>query len=884
LPAQDVAAELKADLAAGLSDEAANQRLQQQGFNELASIPPVPAWRRFLAQFLELVVGILVVAAIISAAMGDWADAVAIAAIVLLNGVLGFVQEERAEQSLAALRNMAKPKAKVRRGGHLKEVPFIEITPGDVIEVEAGDQIPADARLVRAFRLETQEAALTGESTGTEKEAEAVLAADTPLAERRNLVFMGTSVATGSATAIVFATGMQTELGHIAGLLQNQEQEITPLQRRLGELGRILIVLCLAIVAIIFALQWTRGEPLLRVLMLAVGLAVAAVPEGLPAVVTVALALGVQRMAKRNALVRKLPGVETLGCVTVICSDKTGTLTRNQMTVREVVVDGARLQVTGGGYEPQGKFLDEQKREIDPASNQRLRAMLEAATWCNHAKLTEPKPGGQWQVVGDPTEGALLVAAQKAGVHADRLSGELVFEVPFDSQRKAMSVVVAADGRERVFTKGAPEEVLSNCRLDEAKKQAIRAQVSDMAAQAMRVLALAHRPLKDGEDGRSDGIEKDLEFLGLMGMIDPPREEVKDSVATCRTAGIRPVMITGDHPDTAIAIGKELHIAHDGDRALTGQDLERMSDDDLAGKVEQVAIYARVTAAHKLRIVKAWQKRGQVVAMTGDGVNDAPALKAADIGVAMGVTGTDVTKEASDMVLTDDNFTSIISAVEEGRGIYDNIQKFILYLLASNVSEVLVMFFAALVGWPPPLMPIQLLWINLVTDGLPALALTMEPPEPDLMQRSPRPAREPVITWQRGLQIGTFGILMALVAVGGFWWFYHGDEERVPLARTATFCILAFTQLFYSLSCRSQRYTTPELGLFSNRYLIGAIIISGLVQLTVVELPWTKAMFESDVEFTFAEWLMIFGLALTPVTVIEIGKLVRKVLRARKAV
>ena len=883
----------------GLSAKEAAARLAKYGPNELTAAPRPPAWKRLLAQFRELVVLILVIAAAISLAFGEWPDALAILTIVLLNGILGFIQEERAESSLAALRKISSPTAKAIRDGQVVVLPARELTPGDVIEVEAGDLAPADARIVQALGLTAQEAALTGESTPVNKDARVTLAAETSLADRQNMLHMGTVVVAGKGRAVVTATGMRSELGHIAGMLSRQEHEPTPLQRRLAELGRVLIVLCLAIVGVIFLLQLARGQKPYKVFMLSVGLAVAAVPEGLPAVVTVALALGLQRMVRRNALIRKLPSVETLGSVTVICSDKTGTLTRNEMTVRELVVGERRYEVTGAGYTPQGEFRlapSSQAIEIDDRDHAGLRRLLEIGAWCNHARLVQPAGSDSWQVVGDPTEGALIVAAKKAGIEAAGGDGPIVHEIPFDSERKAMSVVVQeAGGQPTLYTKGAPEVVLERCTavqqddaatsLDAAARQRILQASEEMASRALRVLALAFRTLERTTDlsaAKADALECELVFAGLVGMIDPPRDEAKQAVATCRAAGIKPVMITGDHPATATAIGRELQIAGPDDAALTGQELDGISDGELVQRVQRTAVYARVSAAHKMRIIDAWKKAGQIVAMTGDGVNDAPAVKAADIGIAMGRAGTDVTKEASDMVLTDDNFASIVSAVEEGRGIFDNIQKFILYLLSSNASEVLLVFFAALVGWPAPLAAIQLLWINLVTDGLPALALAMEPPERDIMQRPPRPPHEPVITRSRGLTILTHGLLMAIVAAAGFWWFYQGDEQRLAEAQTATFCILAFTQLFYSLACRSQRFTMPELGFWTNPYLFGAIALSALAQFTVVSLPWTQPVFDSA-PLPASDWVRIGMLALVPVTIIEVAKLAIKAVRRAPA-
>lgn len=889
MPKQPHAADIATILAAlgtnperGLTSEQAREAQARHGFNELTEAARTPLWRKFLGQFNELVIWILIVAAVISGFGGDWADTLAILAIVLLNGVLGFLQEEKAERALAALRQLSAPVCKVIRDGTLQPLPARELVPGDRIELEAGDHIPADARLLKTFGLRVQEAALTGESVPVEKDADLVVNADTPLGDRRNMVYLGTVAAAGRASAVVVDTGMATELGGIAGMLQRTEQESTPLQRRLAELGKILVGICLVIVAIIFILQMVRGGELKEAFLLAVSLAVAAVPEGLPAVVTLALALGLQRMVKRNALVRKLPSVETLGSVTVICSDKTGTLTRNEMTVREIFAGGEQFQVTGSGYVPTGQFFKKTSEPSDPNHEPDLLQVLTIAARCNNARLNRKEELGDWEVIGDPTEGALLVVAMKANLGVGAQRHQLLHEIPFDSDRKMMSVVVSgAAGQKVMYTKGAPEILLPRCAaefvegqarsLTEEHRQAIMAINVAMAAKALRVLALAYRELPKEENNYP---ETDLIFAGLVGMIDPPREEVKDAVRKCKEAGIRPVMITGDHPATALAIGRELQLAGDEDLVVTGQGLDAIADSDLAGRVEDIAVYARVSAAHKLRVVRAWQKRGQVVAMTGDGVNDAPAVKAADIGIAMGLAGTDVTKEASDMVLTDDNFASIVNAVEEGRGIFDNIQKFLHYLLSSNASEVLFMFFAALVGWPAPLLPIQLLWINLMTDGLPALALGMEPPERDLMRRQPRPPREPIITWERGLLMVTHGILMATVAIVGFAAIYKGSEANLDNARAVAFCIMAFTQLYYSLCCRSQSLTMPQLGLFTNPYLFGAMAISGLLQASVVTLPFVAPFFK--VHFSLGwEWLLILGLALVPVTVIEVVKLWR---------
>jgi Ca2+-transporting ATPase len=907
--AEAVIAGLGVDAEQGLSTAGAADRLSRYGRNTLAEAAQIPLWKKFLGQFRELMVVILIAAALIAGAVGEWTDATAILAIVLLNGLLGFLQEERAGRALAALERLSAPLAKVLRDGELRVVPASELVPGDCVELEAGDSVPADARLLGGYGFRVQEAALTGESTPVDKEAASILAEDTPLGDRRNMVYMGTVVAAGKAEVVVLATGMATELGRIAGLLERSEPEPTPLQRRLAGLGKALVVVCLIAVALIFSIQMVRGDRLIDAFLRAVSLAVAAVPEGLPAVVTMALAVGLQRMVRRNALVRKLPSVETLGSVTVICSDKTGTLTRNEMTVRELVAGGRTYRVSGAGYAPRGKFFatgvgatyspgsspwaaagqpDEEADPIDPSAAPALTEVLTIAAWCNNARVA---PGGdgseEWRVVGDPTEGALIVAALKGGIEAADHDRRVLFQIPFDSERKAMSVVVRqADGSNVLYTKGAPEVVLGRCTaertdagdvpLTDERRTEIMRDGAAMAARALRVLALAERRLPDV--GQAIDGERDLTFAGLAGMIDPPREEVRDAVRRCRGAGIRPVMITGDHPATALAIARELEIAADGGLILTGGNLDVMSDIDLGGSVEQVSVYARVSAEHKLRVVRALKDRGQIVAMTGDGVNDAPALKAADIGIAMGVSGTDVTKEASDMVLTDDNFASIVNAVEEGRGIFDNIQKFVFYLLACNTGEVLFVLAAALVGWPAPLTAIQLLWINLVTDGLPALALGMEPPERDVMRRRPRPPREPVITARHGLLILANGILIATVTAAGFALVYR--QAGLEHARTAALCITAYAQLFFALSCRSQRYTLPELGLFSNPYLFGAMAVSALLQLNVVALPFARSMLEVT-GHSRGEWALVFLLALAPVTIAEVAKLIRAAVRAR---
>ncbi len=902
MSAEDVVGQLESDVQAGLSETVAQARQLSVGLNQIPEAKPPPAWRKLVAQFQDLVIGILFVAAIIAGAMGEWSDAVTILAIVLFNGILGYLQEARAERALSALRAMSSPTAKVLRGGSVLSVAAKELVPGDIIQLDAGDHVPADSRLVESYGLTVQEASMTGESSPVAKRASQVLDPQTVIADRVNMVFMGTVIGSGKATAIVTATAMQTELGQIAQVLSRTDSEPTPLQRRMAELGRVLVVMCLVLVGAVFTAQYLRGGELIETLLIATSLAVAAVPEGLPAVVTIALAIGLQRMVKRRALVRKLPSVETLGSVTVICSDKTGTLTRNEMTVREICVGTRCYRITGSGYSPQGAFEPMEyaaSEEVASSSGDDppvatshddtvsvadldLEQALVIAARCNGASLQYDESVQNWTVIGDPTDGALLVMALKGHYKVDESDRTIVFEIPFDSERKTMSVIArSSDGRLILYHKGAPEVVLTSCTrelcngqlqpLSNERRHEILARSSDMARRALRVLALAYR--SELREIESDGAERDLIFVGIVGMMDPPRKEVISAVAECRQAGIRAVMITGDHPDTALAIGREIQIASDHSEVVTGLDLDSMSDAELERRVERIAVYARVSAVHKSRVVRAWKARGQFVAMTGDGVNDAPAVKAADIGIAMGLTGTDVTKEAADMVLTDDNFATIVSAVREARGIFDNIQKFVQYLLACNAGEVMLMFWAAILNLPLPLLALQILWINLVTDGFPALALAMEPPESDIMQQPPRPPRQPVITWRRGLSIVGQGVLIAMTALLGFYWVLKSDPNHLAAARSVAFCITAFSQLAFAMVCRSQRFTLPQLGLFSNVWLLIAIAASVMLQSSVFLIPAARSVFDV-VPLTPLQWLLVIGCSLVPATVVEVRKLV----------
>ena len=898
LPIDEVVRRLSTDARRGLSASEAARRLAEHGPNSLVEPPAVPWWRTFLAQFRELLIWILIVAAIIAGVIGDWTDTAAILAIVLVNAVIGFLQEDRAQRALAALRAMSSPLARVIRDGVPSSIPTDGLVIGDRIEIEAGDHVPADARLLEAFGLSTQESSLTGESLPAEKRAADAQPLDTPLGDRCSLIHAGTVVATGRGAAVVVATGMGTEFGRIAGLLGEAAIEPTPLQRRLASLGRILIVLCLAIVGVIFCVEVVRGGGIGRLvgsgrladlLLRSVSLAVAAVPEGLPTVVTLVLAIGLQRMARRNALVRRLPSVETLGSVTVICSDKTGTLTRNEMTVRDVVTAERHYAVSGVGYEPHGAFHADGGG--DPATDPDLRRLLETAARCTTATVA-PAADGLWRVVGDPTEGGLIVAAIKAGVTDHGTASPTLFEIPFDAERKRMSVVVQGGGGGRwLATKGAPEAVLPCCiaeqrggdivpLTDERRREIIEA-AGALAARALRVLSFAWRAMPKPEplDGTPGVLERELVFLGLVGMIDPPREEAKVAIERCRSAGIRPVMITGDHPATALAVGRELGLADAASRAVSGVEIDTLDEVALGAVAADAVVYARVSPEQKLRIVLALKRLGHVVAMTGDGVNDAPAVKAADIGIAMGISGTDVTREAADMVLTDDNFASIVAAVEEGRGIYDNIRKFMHYLLSCNAGEVILMLVAAVAGWPPPLAAIQILWLNLVTDGLPALALGVEPPESDIMERPPRPLHEAVIPWGRGLEIVAHGSLVAAVSVAAFWMVWRGDDARLVHARTVTFCVAAFAQLLFAIGCRSDRRPGFGRGMFANPALLVAIAVSALVQVAVVMLPPTQSVFEVAAGGPAAHWPLVIGLAVVPLAVVEGSKLIASFVR-----
>ncbi len=886
LTIEEAARALGANSSLGLASDEAQARLQKYGPNQLKEKKPISPLSIFLSQFQDFIVWILIAAALVSGFLKEWIDACAIIAIVILNAILGFVQEYRAEKSLAALKKLSSPASKVIRDGQHNVISSHELVPGDLITLEAGDNVPADSRMVwRTANFSTQEASLTGESTPVAKTDVSLEEKETPLAERSNMVYMGTSVAAGKARALVCETGMRTELGKIAGMIQDVQEETTPLQKKLEEFGKWIVYLCFILVGLVFLLEWLRGGKLIEVFLTAVSLAVAAIPEGLPAVVTIALALGVQRMVKRHTLIRKLPSVETLGCTTVICSDKTGTLTKNEMTVQAVSADSALFKVTGVGYEPKGELLLNEKA-VNTADYPGLHQALLCAVLCNGAELQ--KNNGSYKIVGDPTEGALLSAAAKAGLWKEKLEEQFPFaeEIPFDSERKKMTIVRKDKERLVAFVKGAPDILLGDCTVIEEKGRAraltaddrkkILSVNSDLANRALRVLAVAYRRLDTPPEAYEAAlIERELTFAGLIAMIDPPREEVKKAIAECALAGIKSVMITGDHKNTAVAIAKELGFFKEGSLALTGEELDRLSEEQFAKEVERIPVYARVSPEHKLRIVRAWRAKGEIAAMTGDGVNDAPAVKEADIGVAMGITGTDVTKEVSDMVITDDNFASIVAAVEEGRGIYDNIKKFVHYLLSCNAGEILVMFVSSLVGLPIPLLPIHILWINLVTDGFPALALGVDPVSPNIMQRPPRKINEKVVTKQRAFLMLAQGTFIAFCSLLAFTFVLFIEKEGIERARTAAFIVLSCSQLFHSYNCRSMTESLFKIGIFTNKKLILATGVSFFLQMAVVYVPFLQKVFKTEALGIF-DWVLVVSISSFPLWAMEIVKLVNR--------
>jgi P-type Ca2+ transporter type 2C len=908
----------------GLPTAEVEQRLQTYGPNQLREAPPTSIWQMLWEQFNNFVVILLIIATVISFFLEDYIEAAVILAIVILNAALGVVQEFRAEQSLAALQKLAAPDAQVIRDGSRQTVSASKLVPGDLVLLEAGNYVPADVRLIEAVNLRVEEAALTGESVPVQKDASAVLLNDIPLGDRKNTAFMGTLINYGRGRGVVVDTGMDTQIGLIAEMLQSVEQEPTPLQRRLDQLGKLLgwasLILCL----VVFLVGWWQGTPPLEMFMIAVSLAIAAVPEGLPAVVTISLALGMHEMIKRHALIRRLSSVETLGSATVICSDKTGTLTQNEMTAVRVWADGQFIEITGSGYSPFGNFqIDDQP--VDLNDYQAALTTVWVAALNNDSSLEQSGTSDgmpTYRMVGDPTEGALVVAATKVGASSDELSTAYprVQEIPFDSERKRMVTIHALQNPQPedispfddhlppqgyvVTVKGAPDIVLNLCSyyqrmddqpvaLDEMNRQRIMAANDLMTQDALRVLGMAYRLLPQLPDEiRVEDLEQGLVFAGLIGMIDPPRPEVKQALQKGGRAGIRTIMITGDYPNTARAIAESIGLLKPGYEVLTGPELNHMDDTTLQQKVMHTGVFARVSPEHKLRIVDALRAQGEVVSMTGDGVNDAPSIKRADIGVAMGITGTDVAKESADMVLTDDNYASIVQAIEQGRIIYDNIRKFVFFLLSSNIAEITIIFLATLAGLPTPLTAIQLLWLNLLTDGAPALALAMEKGDPDIMERPPRPTNEPIVNGpiRLGILIQTItqtGATLGAFLIGIYWhlsatippgtnlvqYFLSHDwsTAEVKTAETMAFVTLSLCELFRAYTVRSEKISLFRLGIFSNRYMQYAVGLSILLLLLVVSVPFLQSAFNTTF-LSAKEWAFVIGLSLIPAVSEELTK------------
>lgn len=902
-PIEELVNDFETHIDHGLTQTEAQSRLARLGANELTERPRPGFWALLWDQFKNFLVIILIVAAVVSLALGEYVDSFAIMFIVVLNSVVGVIQESKAEQALAALQKMAAPQAQVIRDNQQMAIPGREIVAGDIVLLEAGNFVPADLRLVESVNLKIEEASLTGESQPVEKTASVVLDKEIPLGDRRNTAFMGTLITYGRGKGIVTGTGMNTQIGLIAEMIQSFEAEDTPLQKKLEHLGKVLGIACLAICALVFIYGLFRDthlaaalhsgfftylqaekKDIIQLFMTAVSLAIAAVPEGLPAIVTICLALGMQRMIKHNALIRKLPAVETLGCATVICTDKTGTLTQNQMTVVQAWAGDRRFHVTGEGYSPSGEFFEGTKPFI-PHTDPDATLLLHGALVCNDARLHEKCDDNgktSWQIIGDPTEGAMVVAAAKGGYRSDELAQSLprIQEIPFDSDRKCMSTIHRVDGALVqsmcaglgsppliAFVKGAPDVVLDLCKqkLMSGKTVAMTAEMRreildqnhDMAAKALRVLAVACRPLQELPSSITPAqVEQDLIFVGLLGMIDPPRPEVIEALKVARGAGLKSVMVTGDYKDTAEAIARDIGLLTPTGLVLTGAEIEQLSDTQLADKVNQIDVCCRVSPQHKTRIVDALKARGHVVAMTGDGVNDAPALKRANIGVAMGIVGSDVAKQTADMILTDDNLAGIVSAIEQGRIIYSNIRKFVYFLLACNIGEILIIFGAMMVGLPIPLRPVQLLWLNLVSDGAPALALGMEKGDPDIMNAPPRSPQEPVINREMAIGIGVIGLVDALAVLAIFFLALQRYPDQLATAQTIAFVTLCGSELLRAFTARSEHHSVFTIGVFSNRWIVWAVALSFLLVLMVVYVPFLQPFFDT-VPLTASDWLFM---------------------------
>jgi len=901
-PIDEVVREFQTDLDKGLSEQEARARLQKFGANELTEKPRPGFLALLWDQFNNYLVIILIIAAGLALALGEYVDSIAIMCIVVLNAVIGVIQESKAEQALAALKKMAAPSAQVIRDGHQVTVPARELVPGDIVLLEAGNYVAADMRLVTTVNLKIEEASLTGESVPVEKKATLVLDNEAALGDRRNSAFLSTLITYGRGKGLVTGTGMDTQLGLIAEMIQSYEEEDTPLQQKLAQLGKVLGTVCLAICAVVLVyglirdthltdvfkigfLAYWEGEKkdIVNLILTAVSLAIAAVPEGLPAIVTICLALGMQQMVKHHALIRKLPAVETLGCATVVCSDKTGTLTQNQMTVVQGWAGGKRLRITGEGYNPSGQFFVD-GTPSDPRTDPDTTVLLHGALLCNDAKLEERSDGAgtrSWQMIGDPTEGAMVVAAVKSGFRRGDLETALprVQEIPFDSERKLMTTIHRSDGSQQAavanfaypqfvaFVKGAPDVILDHCShiqqagaaaaLTEEKRKEVLDQNRDMASNALRVLGVAVRPLEEvPESLRPEELEKDLTFVGLLGMIDPARPEVMEALKVARGAGLKSIMVTGDYKDTAEAIAREIGLLTKGGLVLTGPEIEKLSDEELAARTDKLEVCCRVSPQHKTRIVDALKARDHIVAMTGDGVNDAPALKRANIGVAMGIAGTDVTKQTADMVLTDDNYASIVAAIEQGRIIYSNIRKFVYFLLACNAGEILIIFGAMLLGLPIPLRPVQLLWLNLVSDGAPALALGMEKGDRDIMKHPPRPPKEPVINLDMAIGICVIAVVDAIAILLAFYFGLQRYPGHLEAAQTIAFVTLCTSELIRAYTARSEYHSIFAIGVFSNKWMNWAVMASFLLVLMVVYVPFLNPFFDT-VPLTLDDWLFM---------------------------
>ncbi|MDH6303608.1 Ca2+-transporting ATPase [Parabacteroides sp. PF5-5] len=877
VPVEIAAGQVHADIRQGLSSEEAKKRLNQDGFNEFRKQKRKTLLVKFFEQFKSFMILVLLIAAAISGVVGymngeGFTDAIIILVIVILNACIGTAQELKAEKSLEALEKLSAPYSKVIRNGQVETIPSREIVKGDLVVIETGDLVPADMRLVEAVNLKIEEAALTGESVPETKHTEPI-EGEVPLGDRENMAYSSTLVSYGRGKGLVVATAMDTEVGKIAGMIQSVPDMKTPMQVKIDQLGKFLGIAALAICALIFLVGILEGREVLAMFMTAVSLAAAAIPEGLPAVSTIVLAIGVQRLAKKNAIVRHLPSVETLGSTNVICSDKTGTLTQNRMTIVSL-------------------FTDNRAEEVAESLSPDQQQLLVSSILANDAKLSREE--SKWQTTGDPTETAFLDLGIRFNLNKNSLEKETprVAEIPFDSERKMMTTVNKQDNLLTVHTKGGLDELLACCSsilsngivkpLSESEKDNIRKANVKMAGKALRVLGVGRKSIDSlPAEISPQTLENGLTFIGMVGMIDPPREEVKDAVMKCRTAGIKPVMITGDHKITATAIAESLEIIEDSnarDTAMTGSELDKLSDEELLAIVDQTSVYARVSPEHKVRIIKAFQRKGEIVAMTGDGVNDAPALKLADIGLAMGITGTDVSKEAADVVLADDNFTTIVAAVEEGRRIYDNILKAIQFMLSTNIGEILVIFIAIMANWASPLLPIQILWINLVTDSLPALALSVDPADPDVMQRKPVDARQGFITRPFFARILLQGIMIAGLSLTAF---LIGMQTSVETAQTMTFAVLAFTQITHVLNVRSELHSAFR-NMFSNKLLLGALAIVLLLMIVVLEVPHLHDIFHLTT-LDRAHWLWVIGLSIAPLPILEIVKGVIRLTRGKAA-